>query len=169
MGLRKHDWFALHTDLGMLFLAAGIVHTILNIKPIISYLRNKQKKLRVFTLNFNLALLLTLWFVAGSLLNLAPFNAIRTFKESRGARSRHHSEAVEPAGNPIPEKPPFLYSGRTLANLCNKYEIEADPVVQGLVSMGIDARAEWSIKQIAETNDMETLSVFEAIRQIHGQ
>lgn len=169
LGLGKHEWLALHTDLGILFLVAGIVHTILNIKPLISYLRNKKKKLRVLTLNFNVALLLTVWVVVGSLFNLTPFNAIRSFTEARSTRSRHHSEAVEPAGNPIPEKPPFLYSGRTLANLCNKYEIEAGPVVQELVSMGINARAEWSIRQIAETNDMEPLSVFEAIRQVHGQ
>jgi hypothetical protein len=169
LGLGKHEWFALHTNLGLLFLAAGIVHTILNIKPLISYLRNRQKKLRVFTLNFNLALLLTAWVAAGSLLNLTPFNALREFKEGRGSRSRHHPAAVEHPGNPIPEKPPLFYSGKTLAGLCDKYDVEKAPVVKELTGMGIDARADWSIRQIAETNNMETLTVFEAIRQIHGR
>jgi hypothetical protein len=169
LGLGKHEWFALHTNLGLLFLAAGIVHTILNIKPLISYLRNKQRKLRVFTLDFNLALLLTVWVVIGSLLNWAPFNAIRHYKEGRGDRSRHQPEAVEPPGPSIPEKPPLLYSGRTLASLCDKYDLEADSVVQRLNRIGIDARADWSIRQIAETNDMEPLSVFDAIRQVHSR
>lgn len=167
LGLEKHDWLALHTDLGILFLVAGIVHTLLNIKPILSYLRNRKKKLQVFTLNFNLALLLTVWIIAGSLLNLPPFSAFRDFKEGRDSRSRHHPEAVEQSGNLIPEKPPLFYSGKTLAGLCDKYDVEAAPVVKELAGMGINARAEWPIKQIAETNNMEPLTVFEAIRQIH--
>lgn len=167
LGLGKHDWFALHTDLGMLFLTAGIVHTLLNITPIISYLRSKQKRLRVFTLNFNVALLITVWVIAGSQLNLAPFNALHGFKESRNTRSRHHPETPAEPVLSLPEKPPFLYGGRSLVNLCDKYDLEVESVVDSLESLGIAARAEWSINWIAETNTMEPRSVYEAIRQVH--
>lgn len=167
LGLEKHEWFALHTNLGILFLITGIVHIILNIKPIFSYLRNKKKKLRVCTLNFNLSLLLTIWVVAGSIFNWAPFSTIQSLKTERHTRSRHQPEAVEQPGNPIPEKPPIFYSGKTLEGLCGKYDIEAAPLVRGLEDLGIYARAEWSIRQIAESNDMEPLTVFEAIRQVY--
>jgi hypothetical protein len=169
LGLGKHDWFALHTDLGILFLAAGIVHTILNIRPIISYLRDKQKNPKGFALNFNIALVLTIWVVAGSLLNLAPFKTIHDFKEGRNPRSGHPAEAIEQPGNPLPEKPPFLYGGRSLVNFCNKYDLQVDLMVQGLKSLGIDTRAEWSINKIAEKNDMEPRTVYDSIRQIQEQ
>ena len=95
LGLGKHDWFSLHTNLGILFLVAGIVHTILNINPIIAYLKNREGKLRVFTLNFNIALLLTGWMVASSLYDWPPISSIRNFKENLGNRSSHHAEIVE--------------------------------------------------------------------------
>ena len=167
LGCGKHDWYALHTDLGILFLAAGFVHIILNIKPLVSYLKNKQKKLRVFTLNFNIALVLTVWVIAGSLLDLAPFSMTHEFKEGRNTRSRHHPAVTASPQEPLPEKPPFLYGSRSLDSLCTKYNLEAEPVVQHLESLGIAARAEWSINWIAETNAMESRSVYEAIRQIH--
>ena len=169
LGLDKHEWYALHTNLGILFAVAGIVHIVLNIKPIVCYLRNRDKKLRVLTLNFNLALLLTAWVAAGSIRDWPPFDAIRELKSSMGAPARRHTEADEPAVKPMPETPPFFFSRWTLEKLCERYGLPTGPVVQQLQRFGIEAEAAQTIKTVAAANDMHPDSVYEVIRQIQLQ
>lgn len=170
LGLEKHGWFALHTNVGILFLAASVLHTILNIKPIIASLKNRDGKFRLFTLNFNIALLLTAWVVASSLLDWPPFSGVANYKESLGNRGRHHREAVAPEPNPetkaYPEKMPFLFSRRSLEGVCAKYSLDQPQIIKRLEDNGIVAKGEWSIKRIAEENDTEPSIIFEAIRQL---
>ena len=167
LGLGKHEWYGLHTNLGILFLIAGIVHTILNIKPIIAYLKNRGGKVRVFTLNFNIALLLTAWVILGSILNWPPFSGVATLKESLGNRGRHHEEAVmEPEAKAYPEKMPLFFSRRSLAGICEDYSLDQADIIQELENNGITAEGKWSVKKIAEENDTEPSVIFEAIRQL---
>lgn len=165
MGLGKHDWFSLHTNLGVLFLVACIVHTILNIKPVIAYLKNKRGKFRLFTLNFNIALLLTAWIVASSLLDWPPVNAIQNYKSTL-RNQRHHRDAVEEKHNPLPEKPPFLYSRKSLSRLCHEYQLDESKTLNVLKNIGIDAQASWTIKRIASENNTDPQAVYDVIRQV---
>jgi hypothetical protein len=72
-GLSKEQYGAVHSTFMVLFLAAGIWHTVLNWKPIVNYLRNKAKQVRVFTPEFNLSLVLCLVFFVGTLAGWFPF------------------------------------------------------------------------------------------------
>lgn len=165
LGLDKHEWSALHTNLGLLFVIAGIVHIVLNFKPIVCYLRNRRKQLRVLTLNFNLSLLLTVWVVAGSVLDWPPFDFIREFKDGLSGRSARH-EAVDAAGESMPEKPPLLYSRWTVKKLCQTYGLQPGRTVRELRRFGIEAGPEETIRAVAEANDMHPSSVYDAVRQI---
>jgi hypothetical protein len=168
LGLGKHGWFALHTNVGILFLVASVLHTVLNIKPLIAYLKNREGKFRLFTPNFNIALLLTAWVVAGSLLDWPPFSDVANYKESLGNRGHHHQEAVEPepVTKAYPEKMPFLFSRRSLEGVCEKYNLDQARIIRGLEDNGIVAHGEWSLKRIAEENDTAPSIIFEAIRQL---
>ncbi len=73
-GLTKTQWTNLHLNLGVLFLLAVALHTYLNWKPILSYL--KTKSLKIFTREFNLALTITLVFLVGTQLGIPPFSTI---------------------------------------------------------------------------------------------
>ena len=75
-GLSKTQWENLHLNLGALFLLAGIFHLIYNWKAITAYLKDKARQLRVFTPNFNLALAVTLFVAAGTLLNIPPMSTL---------------------------------------------------------------------------------------------
>ena len=75
-GLSKTQWENLHLNLGALFLLAGIFHLIYNWKAITAYLKDKARQLRVFTSNFNLALAVTLFVSAGTLLNIPPMSTL---------------------------------------------------------------------------------------------
>lgn len=72
-GLSKDDYSAVHTTFMVLFLTVAIWHIVLNWKPILAYLRNRAKKVRVFTPEFSFSLVLCLLFFAGTLTGLFPY------------------------------------------------------------------------------------------------
>jgi ABC-type multidrug transport system fused ATPase/permease subunit len=59
LGLDKMQWLALHIVFMVIFTVAGILHIFLNIKPIKAYLKNKARKMIVFTKEMSIALLIT--------------------------------------------------------------------------------------------------------------
>ena len=66
-GLDKDQWGALHSTFMILFLVTGIWHTVLNWTALVSYFSDSAKRVRVFTREFNVALLLCAVFVVGTL------------------------------------------------------------------------------------------------------
>lgn len=75
-GLSKTQWGNIHINLGFLFILSILLHIYYNWKPILNYMKDKQKKLKIFTKNFNVALLLTLIVVIGTLFMIPPFSSI---------------------------------------------------------------------------------------------
>ncbi len=72
-GLSKEDYSAIHTTFMVLFLTSGIWHIVLNWKPIVFYLKDRTKKVKVFTPEFSFALVICLLFIIGTLTGLFPF------------------------------------------------------------------------------------------------
>ena len=169
LGLSKHKWMALHTDLGLIFFVACLIHILFNLKPIAAYLKDQFGKSKIFNVNFTISLLITLWVLISSLFSLPPFSSVQNYKHDRGNRDRHHAKEemliTEEAKEQLPPKPPLFYSGRSLKRLSGKYEINIQKVLSGLKAVGIEAGADWTFKQIAEHNDMELRSVYEAVLQ----
>lgn len=73
-GLSKTDWGNIHINLGFLFLVALALHIYYNWKAITAYLKNKARRMKVFTPEFNVALLVTLAFTLGTYFLLPPFS-----------------------------------------------------------------------------------------------
>ena len=80
-GLSKTDWGNIHINLGLLFLIALSLHIYYNWKPLISYLKNKAKEIKVFTPDFNIALLIVIVFIAGTYFLLPPFSWVMTLND----------------------------------------------------------------------------------------
>lgn len=80
-GLTKTDWGNIHINMGFLFLIALIVHLYYNWKPLINYLKDKAKKIKVFTPEFNGALVITIAFVVGTYLLVPPFSWIMSLND----------------------------------------------------------------------------------------
>ncbi|MEI6891871.1 MAG: DUF4405 domain-containing protein [Pontiella sp.] len=167
LGVAKHKWMALQTDLGLLFIAAGLMHLLFNIKSLMSYLKNKQGEIKIFNINVNIALLITLWAIVSSLFSLPPFSAVQHNKPHRGIQesfpTKEKVAAPEHTPKSLPPKPPLFYSGRSLERLSGTYEMNLPHILRGLHKIGIETREEWTFKQIAEHNDMEPKSVYEAV------
>jgi hypothetical protein len=74
LGLDKTRWGDLHINMGLLFLLCLSLHIYYNWNAIAVYLKNKARRVRIFTPDFNAALVLTVALLAGTLLAVPPFN-----------------------------------------------------------------------------------------------
>ncbi len=73
LGLDKQQWDNLHINIGILFIVMIIWHIYFNWKPIKNYLK-KKKELKVFTKEFNAALIVTALFTVGTITMTLPFS-----------------------------------------------------------------------------------------------
>ncbi len=93
MGLTKTLWGDIHINLGILFLVSGFLHLYYNWKPMLTYMKNKAKQLKIFTADFNAALALTLFFTFGTLFQIPPMSTILDFSASfKDAGARKYGE-----------------------------------------------------------------------------
>ena len=120
----------------------------------------KSKKAR-FPLKYVVAVLAVAWIALSVLLQLPPAS---WFQESiNDAPQTLDAESKTPS---FPEKPPFRFGSRALADVCSKYGLDAGSITRDLAGFAIKAKPEWSIKRIAEENDMEREALFEVIREL---
>ena len=80
-GLEKHDWSAQHTTVGFLFIFAALLHIFYNWKAILSYMKDKARRVKVFTGASTIGLVLTVVFVVGTYLDVPPMSTIVEFSE----------------------------------------------------------------------------------------
>jgi hypothetical protein len=123
LGIGKEPWAALHTNLGILFVVAGIIHTILNVKAITAYLK-KAQKIKIFTGDFNLALAITLFVTLVTFFELPPLHSIQKLNESL------KDAAADKYGDP-----PYGHAEvSTLSTFCKRLALPLDESIQKLAS-----------------------------------
>ena len=75
-GLSKEQWGEVHINLGFLLLLAMILHIYYNWQPMVSYMKNKARKFRLFTVDFNISMILVLVVFWGTLVGIPPMSSI---------------------------------------------------------------------------------------------
>lgn len=81
-GLTKEQWGEIHINVGLLFLLALVLHIYYNWKPLMAYLKDRAKRMKILTPAFNMALLICLVTVTGTLLMLPPFSWVLDWNAS---------------------------------------------------------------------------------------
>jgi hypothetical protein len=81
LGLTKTEWGNIHINLGLLFLLALFLHIYYNWKPLMAYLKNKARRFKVFTPEFNAAMIITLVFTVGTYFLIPPFSWMITLND----------------------------------------------------------------------------------------
>lgn len=142
-GLTKTQWGNLHINLGVLFFLAVIIHTFYNWKAITAYLKNKAKEFRLFTAEFNLALLVTLLFSFGTYFEVPPFSTILNI----GASISADAEAFY-------GEPPYGHAElSSLQTFTKKMELDLSTSLQRLNDAGMNVTSSGqSILEIAKAN-----------------
>ncbi len=143
-GLEKGDWEALHVNLGVLFLIAVILHTWYNWSAIVTYLRSRTQALKIFTPDFNAALVVTLLVAGGSLAGLPPMKTIVDFGDTLSTRA-----------DIAYGEPPYGHAEySTLVDFAEKIRIDLDTVLTALTEAGIKfLSAEETLGQVAANNN----------------
>lgn len=81
-GLSKDEYSALHVNFMIIFTVGILVHIVLNIKPLINYLKIKSKGVATFSYELVASAFLTLVFTVGTLAQIAPFQSFIDFEDS---------------------------------------------------------------------------------------
>jgi hypothetical protein len=154
LGLDKQQWDNLHINLGMLFLVLMIWHIYFNWKAIKSYLKEK-KKFKIFTKEFNGALILVTLFTAGTITMTLPFSIFVNI--GNGIKAINALED----GNP-----PFGYAEySTLEDFCTLTSLDINETVIKLKSKKIQITSTKEIlKSIAKNNNISPKKIFIIIK-----
>ena len=154
-GLGKEGWGALHTNLGLLFVISALIHTAFNWKAMASYLKNRAKKMRVFTVDFNIALLITAAVTICTLFELPPMRGVQVTAENIKAK------AAEKYG-----EPPYGHAElSSLKSFCRRTEIDVRSALEKMAVAGVACETSMrTIKEIALENGLTPQQVYELIR-----
>ena len=156
-GLSKAQWSELHINLGILLLLAGFLHIYYNWKPVTAYLKNKSKQMKVFTVNFNIALILTLIVGLGTYFQIPPMSTIinigESIKDSAGIK---HGE------------PPYGRAERSsLKTFTKKVDLDLSKSIVLLRQANIQFQNETqTINDIAKENNLTPEQLYDIIKPV---
>ncbi len=154
-GLTKGDWSAQHTTVGFLFLFAGLLHIYYNWKPIVAYMKNRARQVKIFTGSFNIALVLTAIFVIGTYYNIPPMSTILAF-----------SESVKDNASETYGEPPYGHAESSSLQMFAKREnLDLEKSVELLKDAGITVTGpQDTLKVIAQINNRSPQQIYEIIQ-----
>jgi hypothetical protein len=154
-GLTKAEWGDQHVTVGFLFLAAGLLHIYYNWAAIKSYLKNKVREIKVFTMPFNAGLAVTALVAVMTYFHVPPVTLILDL----GA---HFKEAgAEKYG-----EPPYGHAELSSLKMFTKKEgIDLDEAIALLQQKGLKVQGpEQTLLAISQENGMTPQQVYMVIK-----
>lgn len=182
-GLTKTQYSSLHATFMVLFLLGMVLHIYLNWKPLMMYLKNKNRKFSLLTKEFLLAFGFTLVFLLGTLYDIAPFKTFLDFQKnikiSWEKNSTNHlyrdtelsslqslDKGLEnnEANTKIKEGKGNGLGKMSLEEICYKYNIKIDSALSIINKNSQIANKNSKIKQIAETLEMSPTELLNTLK-----
>lgn len=154
-GLSKTDWGNIHINLGFLFLIALGLHIYYNWKPLMAYLKDRARRFKLFTREFNIALAITVLCTLGSYFLIPPFSWVMAlndhFKETASAKYG---------------EPPYGHAElSTLKSFTGKMNLDLANSLILLEESGYrDASADATLAEIAKRNGVAPQQIFMVIQ-----
>ncbi len=154
-GLSKTQWTDLHLNLGILLVLAGVLHTIYNWGPITMYLKNRARRLKVFTTDFNVALLIAVFVAAGTYFRIPPMSTVIDA-----------SESVKDAAGVRYGEPPYGHAElSSLKAFAGKVDLDLAESMELLRRAGIRFENETqTVEEIAAANDLSPKQLYEIMK-----
>ena len=159
-GLTKEQWGNIHIVNGLLFLLSLFLHIYYNWRPIVSYMKNKAKELKIFTKEFNIALGFTLVFTFGTLVEVPPFQWVIDL-----------SGSIKDAAAVKYGEPPY---GRaelsTLKTFAKKQGFDLNENMANLKNAGVKFESEkQTLKDISRQNNVSPQQVYLVMKPVIGE
>lgn len=154
-GLTKTQWGDIHINVGLLFLLALCLHIYYNWKPLMAYLKDRAKQMKVFTPAFNAALVVCVLTVAGTLFVVPPFSWVLDV-----------NTALKDAGAEKYGEPPYGHAELSSLNtFAKKMNIDAVAARQRLEAAGFEvAGGDQTLQAIATINATTPKALYEAMK-----
>ncbi len=128
-GLSKEQWGEIHINVGLLFLLALALHIYYNWKPLMAYLKDRARRMKIFTPAFNVALAICVITVAGTLFTVPPFSWVLDLNAS-----------LKDAGAAKYGEPPYGHAElSTLNGFAKKVELDPQAALVRLRAAGFQA------------------------------
>ncbi len=159
MGLSKTEWGNIHINLGFLFILSILLHIYYNWKPILNYMKDRQKNLKIFTINFNAALIITLLAAVGTFFMVPPFSSIIAMGD------KIKDNAALKYG-----EPPFGHAEEApLNSLIKKMGLNFKESIAKLETSGIKIDAPDQVfLEIAKKHNMTSKEVYDIIKPVES-
>jgi hypothetical protein len=159
LGLDKQQWDNLHINLGIFFLVMIVWHIYFNWKPIKNYLKIK-KELKIFTKEFNIALIWVTLFTIGTITMTFPLSFLVNI--GNGIKAINALDD----GNP-----PFGYAEySTLKDFTILNDIDLDRAIKKLEEENITIKSDKVLlKKIAQNNDISSKDIFNIIKNTNSR
>lgn len=158
--LSKDQWGAIHINLGFLFLIALIFHIYYNWKPMVQYMKNKARELKVFTREFNIALLLTLLVILGTYAEIPPLSTVI-----------HIGDGFKDRAARIYGEPPYGHAELSSLDIFSKkVGVDVKTAMTNLESAGFKVEGPTqTLKDMADINQVTPRQLYEVIRPETGE
>ncbi|MEA3331335.1 MAG: DUF4405 domain-containing protein [Campylobacterota bacterium] len=153
-GLSKGQYGELHTTSMVSFLVFASLHIYYNWKPIVSYMKDKAKKVSFTKKEFLIALGLNVVFVVGTLMPIQPFKGFISFGEDiKSIWTKQYGE------------PPYGHAEETkLKVFCRKMGIELSHAIAVLEKNSVVFQENQTLKTIARNNKIAPNDIYKLIK-----
>lgn len=153
--LSKEQWGAVHINLGFLLLVSIVLHIFYNWKPIVSYMKTTNKQLRILTVNFNIALVVTLVVFFGTVGGLPPMSSLINL-----------GDAISDDANLFYGEPPYGHAELSpFSDFAYKVKADVEESLKTLKAAGIVVESQaQTIKDIGEANNVPPKKIYELIK-----
>jgi len=154
LGLSKTAWGNIHINLGLLLLIAAGLHLCYNWGAIKAYLKNRSKRMAVFTGEFILALALVAAIMTGTVLELPPLNWVQDLGES-----------IKDAGGRTYGEPPYGHAERSsLETFTRRVGLDLATALESLESAGYMVQSpNDTLEELAEANGVTPQRLWDAM------
>ncbi|WP_316897276.1 DUF4405 domain-containing protein [Pseudodesulfovibrio indicus] len=160
LGLSKSQWGDTHITVGVLFIAALLLHIWLNWKPLMAYMKNRAREMVVMTAPMIVSFVLTFVVFAGTLAGLPPMRQILDFSASI------KDAATETYGNP-----PYGHAETSpLKKFCGFLGLDVNKALEALRTAGYDPSINENtlVMDIARSKGVSPQQVYDVIRGGQG-
>lgn len=154
LGLDKHQWGALHTNIGYLFIAASLIHIVLNWKLIVNYIKKKSKEAMKINTNTVTSVVIVLLFSVLTIAEMPPVSWIQSF-----------GEGLKEVSEVKYGSPPYGHAEMSSLELyCTRTGLDVEQAKANLAKAGITfTSVEQTIDEIAIANNLTPQDVAKAI------
>lgn len=154
-GLDKSQWGNLHINLGLLFLLTLLLHIFYNWKPLMSYLKNRARQFKLFTTEFNAALIVTLVVGIGTYADIPPFSSVIDF-----------SDEIKDDAARLYGEPPYGHAElSSLKTFASKLNLDLEASLDKLRKSGIKVESDQqTVQEVAKINIISPRELHELMK-----